>query len=53
MFGFASKGLHPVRSLQAAAWRALGIPARYYNTNLHRAAFALPTYVEEIVKHVE
>jgi spermidine synthase len=53
MFGFASKGLHPVRSLQAAAWRAVGIPARYYNTNLHRAAFALPTYVEEIVKHVE
>ena len=53
MFGFASKGLHPVRSLQAAAWRSLGIPARYYNTNLHRAAFALPTYVEEIVKHVE
>ncbi len=53
MFGFASKGLHPVRSLQAAAWRALGIPTRYYNTNLHRAAFALPTYVEEIVKHVE
>lgn len=53
MFGFASKGLHPVRNLQAAAWRTLGIQARYYNTNLHRAAFALPTYVEEIVKHVE
>ena len=53
MFGFASKGPHPVSGIQAAVWKALKIPTRYYNINLHRASFALPTYVEEIVKHVE
>lgn len=53
MFGFASKGLHPVQGMQAAAWKALGIKTRYYNINLHRASFALPTYVEELAAHVE
>lgn len=53
MFGFASKGVHPVRGIQAAAWKALNIPTRYYNINLHRAAFALPTYVQELAEHVE
>ena len=50
LFGFASKGLHPVRDLQAREWKALGIKTRYYNTNLHRGAFALPNYVEEQLK---
>ncbi len=53
MFGFASKDPHPVSGIQATAWKSLKIPTRYYNINLHRASFALPTYVEEIVKHVE
>jgi len=53
MFGFASKGLHPVRGIQSAAWKALNIPTRYYNINLHRAAFALPTFVQELAEHVE
>ena len=47
LFGFASKGLHPIRDQQAQAWKALNIPTRYYNPNLHRGAFYLPTYVEE------
>ncbi len=53
LFGFASKGLHPVRDLQAARWQALGLATRYYNLNLHRGAFALPTYVEELLKQDE
>ena len=53
LFGFASKGPHPVRGLQAARWQALGIATRYYNVNLHRGAFALPTYVEELLKRDE
>lgn len=53
LFGFASKGLHPVRDLQVARWQALGLAPRYYNVNLHRGAFALPTYVEEMLKRDE
>lgn len=53
MFGFASKGQHPVRDMKADEWRALGLKTRYYNINLHRAAFALPTFVEELIRDVE
>lgn len=49
LFGFASKALLPLENLRAAEWNALGIPTRYYNTDLHRGAFALPTYVKEML----
>lgn len=52
LFGFASKGLHPVKDLNAG-WKSLGIPARYYNINLHKGAFYLPNYVEELLSDVE
>lgn len=47
LFGFASKRLDPVDDLQADAWRALGLSTKYYNTELHKGAFALPNYVIE------
>ena len=53
LFGFSSKQYHPVQHLDAERWNARGIQTRYYNTNLHRAAFALPTYVEDLIKDVE
>ena len=53
LFGFASTALHPVADLQAERWNALGIATRYYNTNLHAGAFALPNYVEEALQHHE
>ena len=53
LFGFSSKKYHPVQHLDADRWNALNIKTRYYNTNLHKAAFALPTYVEELIKGVE
>ncbi|MGJ4849076.1 polyamine aminopropyltransferase [Bacillota bacterium Meth-B3] len=53
LFGFASKQYHPVKDLDAKRWKALGIETRYYNPNLHRGAFALPTYVEELLADVE
>ncbi len=53
LFGFASKKYHPVRNLNAARWNSLGIKTKYYNTNLHRGAFALPNYVEELLENVE
>ena len=53
LFGFSSKKFHPLRDLKAKEWQKLQIPTTYYNTNLHVGAFALPTYVENILKAVE
>ena len=53
LFGFASKQYHPVKNLRAEAWQALGIATGYYTTKLHAGAFALPAYVEEMLRHVE
>ena len=53
LFGFASKKYHPIENLDATRWKALGLSTRYYNPNLHRGAFALPNYVEELLKDVE
>lgn len=51
LFGFASKKFDPVRDFQREKWEALGLKTRYYNTDLHCAAFALPTYVKEQLEH--
>jgi len=53
LFGFSSKKYHPVQDLDTSRWNSYGIATRYYNTNLHKAAFALPTYVEDLIKDVE
>ena len=33
----------------ASEWNELGIKTKYYNTDLHFGAFALPTYVKELL----
>ncbi len=53
LFGFASKKYHPVSDMNAAAWNLLGIRTRYYNSKLHAGSFALPNYVEELLRDVE
>lgn len=53
LFGFASKKYHPINDLDAESWNQLGIKTRYYNTKLHKGAFALPNYVEELLADVE
>jgi spermidine synthase len=50
LFGFASKRYHPVRDLRTRQWEALGLKTKYYNLHLHKGAFALPNYVEELLK---
>lgn len=52
LFGFASKKYDPLKDLDAAAWNALGLNTRYYNTELHQGAFMLPNYVKEILEQV-
>ena len=47
LFGFASKKYDPIKDLQADRWNGLGLYTHYYNTDLHKGAFMLPTYVKE------
>lgn len=53
LFGFASKQYHPLKDLDAARWNARGLHCKYYTTTLHRGAFYIPAYVEELLKNVE
>ena len=53
LFGFASKTIHPIRDVDFDSWLQLGIETKYYNPNLHRGSFALPSYVEKILRKVE
>lgn len=53
LFGFASKKYHPVKDLKADQWNNLQLKTKYYNTKIHVGAFALPNYVEELLKNVE
>lgn len=53
LFGYAAKTLHPIRDFDFKRWKALGIKTQYYNPKLHVGAFALPTYVEELLRNVE
>jgi len=53
LFGFASKKTDPVENLDEDAWNALGLRTRYYNTALHKASFALPNYVLEMLRECE
>lgn len=53
LFGFSSKKYHPTKDFNGAKWDMLGIHTKYYNTRLHVGAFALPNYVEELLRDVE
>lgn len=53
LFGFASKKYHPIHDLNAKKWNELGLKLKYYNTNLHKGAFYLPCYVEELLHDAE
>ena len=53
LFGFASKKYRPVLDLDEERWNALGLDTKYYNTKLHRGAFALPNYVWGLLRDVE
>ena len=53
LFGFASKGLDPVKDQQEQAWEKLGLKTKYYNSELHRGCFAVPNYVKEYLEEEE
>ncbi|MCQ2548970.1 MAG: polyamine aminopropyltransferase [Lachnospiraceae bacterium] len=53
MFGFASKKYHPLKDFKPKKWEKREIQTWYYTTNLHKGAFMLPKYVEDLLKEEE
>ena len=53
LFGFASKKYHPIKDFQKTKWNARGMKTKYYNTGIHVGSFALPNYVEDLLRDVE
>ena len=49
LFGFSSKKYDPVKDFNAEMWDSLNLKTRYYNTELHKAAFVLPNYIKEMM----
>lgn len=47
LLGFASKKYDPVKDFEAARWTGRGLATRYYDAEMHAAAFALPRYLAE------
>lgn len=50
LFGFASKKYDPIDDLREDDWNNLDIKTKYYNTDLHKGSFYLPTYVKELLE---
>ncbi len=53
LFGFASKKYHPIRDFNEEAWTARKINTDYYTPHLHKGAFMLPKYVEDMLREEE
>lgn len=53
LFGFASKKIDPIKDHKPDLWEELDLDTRYYNSDIHKAAFALPTYVRKALKNNE
>lgn len=51
LFGFASKKFHPIKNHQKETWEAFGLKTKYYNSDLHKAAFMLPSYVKDALNN--
>ena len=50
LFGFASKKFDPVKDIKVEEWKKFNLETKYYNTDLHIGAFALPTYVNKLME---
>ena len=50
LFGFASKKYHPIKDFKEEEYSKLNLDTKYYNTEIHKAAFVLPNYVKNLLK---
>ena len=49
-FGWASNGINLALGLDDfARKRAAALDTRYYNSDVHKAAFALPAYIRDLI----
>ncbi len=53
LFGFASKKYHPLKDFNPERWEERNIKTWYYTTHLHKGAFMLPKYVEDLLQEAE
>ena len=53
LFGFASKKYHPTNDVDMEGWDSLNLRTRYYTPRLHIGAFALPAFLEDMLREVE
>ncbi|MDO5562893.1 MAG: polyamine aminopropyltransferase [Synergistaceae bacterium] len=53
LFGFASKKFDPINDFDAKRWEAIGLKTKYYNTELHKGCFAIPTYVKDLLAEAD
>ena len=53
LFGFASKGLDPIKDHNKDEWESLGLKTKYYNSGIHVGSFQLPTYVQELLENAK
>ncbi|MDD2427082.1 MAG: polyamine aminopropyltransferase [Eubacteriales bacterium] len=49
LFGFMSNCWDPIKDHDPERWEGFGLKTRYYNSDLHKGAFSLPTYVRELL----
>ncbi len=49
LFAFASKKYHPQKDYREDNYHDLNLSLKYYNSDLHFAAFALPNFVKELI----
>ncbi|HFE63132.1 MAG TPA: polyamine aminopropyltransferase [Caldithrix sp.] len=50
LFGFASKKYHPEKDFQESHYHLHNLDLKYYNSDLHFAAFALPNFVRNLIE---
>jgi spermidine synthase len=53
LFGFASKKFDPIKDHKPEVWEKFGLKTKYYNSEIHKGAFALPTFVNEILENAK
>ncbi len=51
LFGFASKKFNPITDHKPEQWEKFGLKTKYYNSDLHKACFCLPTFVKELLEN--
>ncbi len=49
-FAFCSKNIDPIDNFNENRYNEYNLKLKYYNNNIHKAAFAIPNFVKDIIK---